>query len=213
MTKRCHCSLSWRSQLRLKRWVCLERGSLHLVNGECFSEKCSHVLTLVKCLDCGARWRSRAKYCINLRSHTEETRSGMTDDDILQRLVECSLIVDVLAGDKVWSHSRNMGWKELRIIHHQPKNRSGEYRFVEITRGGKKKKISLHRLVWMTVNQKEVPDGYDVDHIEDQGNDGIANLRLLPSYVNRMLPHRPDLASAYEEDLHARQCPDDDLPF
>lgn len=142
-----------------------------------------------KCLKCGHKWNSRRKYVARLADHTEYSRKGMTDQDILDRILSGTLEVD-MKGRFVTSHRRET--KQLTVWEH---TRNGStYRFVSICLGHKKK-ISIHRLVWMAFWKQLVPEGQDVDHIkgrEIENPDGIENLRLLPVSVNR---------SAYRDDF------------
>lgn len=138
-----------------------------------------------KCLTCGWKWWARRKYSEKCPDHVERSRSGLTDQDILDRINEGSLIVNtsIAVVDSLASGRTT----RLRIINHRPAGGS-PYNFVEICRRGKKKKIALHRLVWMAANRRLVPDGFDVDHINGKGvenADGIENLRLLESIANQ----------------------------
>jgi hypothetical protein len=112
----------------------------------------------------------------------------MTDEHILMRLVDGTLQV-CERGLSVQSWSKRHGWVSLVIIEHRGDNgRGSKYRFVSVTFGGKKKKIAVHRLVWMAHNRQTVPTGFDVDHIHGKSveyPDGIHNLRLLDSLANQ----------------------------
>lgn len=142
--------------------------------------------SLLKCLTCG--WKSKAKYVEKLRDHAERTRSGLTDVDILERIVSGTLIVSP-CGNKVSSWRQNIGSNDLKIFKHRGDNGKGStYRFVTICSNGLKKKIAVHRLVWISVNKMLVPEGFDVDHIHGKGipnPDSITNLRLMDSLANQ----------------------------
>jgi hypothetical protein len=163
------------------RWVVLERADPAL-NGTGAS--------LLKCLQCGFRWKSKRLYVGKLRDWKEEHRSGMTDQDILDRLLDGTLRVDL---ETAWVFScsgRFTGkatdtWRELTPIYRQPEDRQCGYWFMEITRNGKKKKIARHRIVWMAANLQLVPDDCDVDHKRYGDGDGIDNLQLLTKVENR----------------------------
>lgn len=107
----------------------------------------------------------------------------MTDHDILERILDGSLVVDLESGETT-SNGRT-----LTVIHrtHKDGPQRGTYRFFEIWKAGKRKKIARHRLVWLAATRQLIPDGFDVDHRDDQDVDGISNLCLLPSSVNRAL--------------------------
>lgn len=158
-------------QVHGSRWVVIERRK---------PPKSSRL----KCLECGWRWWSTCRYVRELPDHEEASRSGMTDEDVLDRIASGTLTV-LVDQARVFSFSRGK-WHELRTVSRH--SNGSEYSFVEICHQGKKKKVALHRLVWMFANRQIVPDGYDVDHIEgkliDQPN-AIDNLQLLESGRNR----------------------------
>lgn len=132
------------------------------------------------CLKCRHSWLTRARYVAIMRDHKPRRRSGMTDENILQRIMNGSLVVDV--ENAIVESLSVIGRKLLRVIERESNGSS--YRFVEVSYQGKKKKIALHRLVWIAANQKIPPKGYDVDH-NDGPFDGISNLRLRLSGENR----------------------------
>lgn len=61
------------------------------------------------------------------------------------------------------------------------------YRFVTIYYKNRRRKIAVHRLVWMVDNGEEsIPEGYDVAHDDDDpGNNCNWNLDLEPNAFNR----------------------------
>lgn len=119
-----------------------------------------------------------------LKDHVVRSRVRASDDDVVERLRIGNLIVDA---EQAIAKSLFRGqWRTLRVIERE--SNGSTYRFVEIYSGGKRKKVALHRLVWMAVNLMAVPEGYDVDHVHGKGvrnPDGIGNLRLLESSRNR----------------------------
>lgn len=55
----------------------------------------------------------------------------------------------------------------------------------ECKRGGKRKCMAYAKYLWMSHNESEVPEGYQVDHINnDYTDDTIENLQLLTRYDN-----------------------------
>ena len=136
----------------------------------------------LKCLACGWKWWSTRNYVLNLPDHVERSRSGLTDEDILGRILDGTLTI-LVNEPRVFSFTARYGWNELRQI--ERTSNGSTYRFVEIYHKGKRKKVALHRLVWMFAHRELVPEGYDVDHIEGKYSDAIDNLRLLESGVNR----------------------------
>lgn len=140
------------------------------------------------CLACRWEWKSRAAYASVLRGHKKRVRSGLSDEDILQAVRDGKYRVDV---DDATVYSRITN-SFLTIHHrtHRDGTQRGTYRFVEFSIRGQKKKVALHRLVWMVANGRVTPDGHDVDHRYSQEDDSISNLRLLESSVNRGLPNK-----------------------
>jgi hypothetical protein len=106
----------------------------------------------------------------------------MTDQDILEAFSEGAYSVNVNTATVVsWTTG-----KKLKVIERE--SNGSTYRFVEIARKGRKKKIALHRLVWVVANGSVVPQGFDVDHVKGKDlGDGIDNLRLLDSSLNRSI--------------------------
>lgn len=155
------------------RWVVLERRP-------------SPQSSRLKCLECGWKWYSTCNYVAKLDDHVEKSYKGMTDQDILDRIAEGMLAV-FPATAEVWSYSTNhKSWTKLRITERE--SNGSTYRFVEIWKGDKRKKIALHRLVWIAYHRQLVPEGYDVDHVEGKSReypDAIDNLQLLESGFNR----------------------------
>lgn len=151
------------------RWVVVERRTL---------PKSSQL----KCLECNWKWWSACRYVLSLDDHVERSRTGMTDQDILDAINEGLYSINV---DTALVVSWTTG-KRLRVIERE--SNGSTYRFVEIYRKGLRKKIALHRLVWMVANGQVVPEGFDIDHIRGKAfGDSIDNLRLLESSVNRSI--------------------------
>ena len=142
--------------------------------------------SLLKCLACGWKWWSNCGYIAKLPDHKEHPRKGMTDQDILDRILEGTLVVMPLACEVHTFNPLKRQWNQARIIERE--SSGSTYRFVEVCRATKKKKIALHRLVWMFYHRELIPEGFDVDHIEGkvrENPDAIDNLRLLESGLNR----------------------------
>ncbi len=152
----------------------------------------------LKCLDCGWKWWKSARFVSKLPDHVERSRSGLSDQDILARINSGSLFVHVERAE-VFGFSR--GWKQLRAISRT--SNGSTYRFVEVSYQGKKKKIALHRLVWMFAHMQVVPDGFDVDHVNGKRGDfpdRIGNLQLLESRVNRSQGCPSESLQLFEEE-------------
>jgi hypothetical protein len=138
----------------------------------------------VKCMACSWKWWTKRRWAARLSFHQERSRSGLTAFDILQRLQDGSLTVCRFGRTVISRTSR--GFKQLRIITRESPGGT-IYRFVEVSMQGRKRKISVHRLVWMYYNQQLVPTGFDIDHKrhDDPDPDGLHNLRLRESSCNR----------------------------
>jgi hypothetical protein len=170
------CSCDGHYTDRWHRWVVLTRGS-----------KSSKLY----CLDCRAEWRSNAKYIVLLPDHQKRVRSGLTDETILDAILNRKLFTVDLELAAVYTAAG----KRLQVVErtHRDGSQRGTYRFVSLCVDGLKKKVALHRLVWMVAHQMVTPDGHDVDHIHNQEDDSINNLRLLTSEANRGHHYRNDV--------------------
>ncbi len=119
----------------------------------------------------------------------------MTDEHILERIEAGTLVVN-MGSLEVFSYFRGE-WSRLRVKSH--KSNGSEYKFVEVCHQGMKKKIALHRLVWMFSMRSLVPDGCDVDHIEGKTlGDSIDNLQILSASENRSKGNRPSQVIEFE---------------
>ncbi|MEM6692777.1 MAG: hypothetical protein AAF664_25340, partial [Planctomycetota bacterium] len=103
----------------------------------------------LKCLTCGWKWWSDRKYVAKLPDHVEDCRSGMTDLDVvaLVRSGQLSILANNERAVRVFRKQPSGTWKDLQVINRESNGSS--YKFVTICGGGKKKKVALHRLVWM----------------------------------------------------------------
>ena len=148
------------------------------------------------CLDCRWEWLSKAKYVALLPGHTKSDRTGMNDADVLDLIQRNFLIINPKTA--VVTNRRG---KRLKITHrtHRDGPQRGTYRFVNVCSGNKKKKVALHRLVWMAAHRSLIPDGFDIDHVKDQQDDTIGNLRLLDSSLNRSLGAQKSIANRESE--------------
>lgn len=115
---------------------------------------------------------------------TKRKYKPATDQMFLDRLVAGTLLVDTAAAT-VWS-VRDGKAVQLRQY---PLGRHANYRSVCCYQDGHRKKVAVHRLVWMAANGRLIPGGYDVDHIDhNTTNNAIDNLQLRPS-GNNQHPH------------------------
>lgn len=162
----CWCKGTWKA--KSLHWGCLSRNE---------------VLSLLYCKQCRHEWRSKAAYAVTIPMWVKEKRSGMTDQDIMNRILAGTLRV-IERGGKVIVESitANHGATVLKQIEREVHPYTA-YRFVNISAGGLQKKIAVHRLNWMHKHQRLVPDGFHVDH-EKGRSDCISNLRLLPAAEN-----------------------------
>ncbi len=160
----CWCKGTWKT--KSLRWGCLKRSA-----GK----------SLLYCKQCRHEWWSIRGYATEIPLWVKEVRSGMTDQDILDRIAAGSLRVREENGLVVVESTSLKGTTVLKQVEREVHPYT-TYRFVNITGGGRKKKIAVHRLNWMFHNGP-VPEGFHVDH-EKGRSDAIGNLRLLPAAVN-----------------------------
>ena len=162
--KRCKCLVRDKS-----KWVVITRREQPLTSR-------------LKCLRCSIKWWSKCKYVATLRDHAERSCKGLTDQDILDRINEGSLWVK---SEDIFSKTQ---FGESLLTPLSRTSNGSEYKFVTIWKANKKKKIAVHRVVWMYHNRCLVPDGFDVDHKLGKSvpnANAIDNLQLLPASVNR----------------------------
>lgn len=162
----CWCKGSLRDK-RL-RWGCLKREENR---------------SLLYCKDCRQEWWSVRKYAALIPMWVKRRRVGMTDQDIMNRILSGNLrVIESDGRVLVVSVTPNHGEVVLKQIERQVHPYT-TYRFVQINADGTQKKIAVHRLNWMFHHQRLVPEGFHVDHENGRG-DVIDNLRLLPAAVN-----------------------------
>ena len=64
-------------------------------------------------------------------------------------------------------------------------NNSSGYLTVSLSKNNKSYYYAVHSLVWKTVNGPEIPEGYEIDHINsDVSDNSISNLQLLSKAEN-----------------------------
>lgn len=162
----CWCKGRWKA--KSLRWGCLKRVENR---------------SLLYCKDCRQEWWSIRDYAAEIPMWVKDVRSGMTDQDIMNRIVSGSLrVLEENGRVIVESVSANRGTTRLKQIERQVHPYT-TYRFVNISSGGLQKKVAVHRLNWMFRNRKLVPEGFHVDHVNGRG-DVYDNLQLLPGPVN-----------------------------
>lgn len=67
------------------------------------------------------------------------------------------------------------------------------------------KTITYSRYLWMTHHQRVIPEGYEVDHIDDNpSNNEISNLQLLTTDENN---RKRDKNLGYSSDGYTFNCP------
>jgi len=100
-------------------------------------------------------------------STKKRERKG-NDKLILARILDGSLVVNIKTGT-VFSRG-----KEL-VPHYDKRGR----KFARVCSEGKRKAISISRIVWMAANQRLIPDGHEVHHKKERWNDRIDYLELM----------------------------------
>jgi hypothetical protein len=156
-------------------WVVIERNG---TKGK------SHL----KCLLCNWKWKSTCKYVSLLRDHKERSRKGMTNELILERLLNGTLSIDPETST-VYSHSKKWKNNPKELTQVENNHKSG-YLFVSICKGGLKKKIGVHVLQMMAYTKTLIPVGYDVHHKTapprpQLKDNSLANLALRLSSLNQ----------------------------
>ena len=161
----CRCEPGWRWRCN---YVCTRRRVATTPTGDEVPSKYSEV----KCLACGGKWRTDAVYVEKLRDHRERKYRKMTDAQVLQLLEEGHLKVNPVTGvvrkQKRLAGHRYGRWTNQWIILKQDLDRNG-YPSVRIRWDGHRKGAMVHRLVWMAVKRRLIPEGYDVDHVTATG--------------------------------------------
>lgn len=80
---------------------------------------------------------------------------------------------------QVSDQGRVLNTKTGRILKSTARHSYEDYRAYNLSSGGRTKKISAHRLVWMAFNG-EIPLTLEVDHLDDNPtNNRLDNLQLL----------------------------------
>ena len=161
----CWCSGTWKA--KLPRWGCLKR----------LGDR-----SLLYCKVCRQEWWSKKGCAARVPMWEKEVRSGLSDQDILLRLVTGSLRVREEGGLVIVESDSHKGTNVLKQIERQV-HQWTTYRFVCICSAGRQKKIAVHRLNWMSHHLKLVPEGFHVDHVNGRG-DVFDNLQLLPAAEN-----------------------------
>lgn len=116
----------------------------------------------------------------------------ISDEEIL-RLIRLGLIV-LRSGDLYKFHNKRRRFYKIKGRTH---GSNGSSRIIcKINLKHKQRGISRGKLVWMVANKSLVPEGYDIDHRDQNNtNDDPSNLRLRESADNR----RDNFSSGYRE--------------
>ena len=79
------------------------------------------------------------------------------------------------------------------------------YLLLELTVNGKRKRTSIHRLIWEAFNGP-IPDGLTIDHIDnDKTNNRLDNLQLLTNAENNSKGHQIFTKSELEQIRYHRE--------
>ena len=151
----------------------------------------------IKCLRCRRKWRSKAKYIQKLPDWQERHYRSLGLHTILQLICDGHIKVDYRTGQVFKQRFLNPGgivrrWLDEWIQLAQVPDNQGKYLFVTIHYEGARRRIAAHRMIWMVLHRRLVPDGYDIDHRDRNPSNNIAsNLRLLASTVNQSREYVP----------------------
>lgn len=140
----------------------------------------------VYCPQCRRHWLTRAKYAERLKPIRDKKIGRLTDEEVVE-LVKAGLLRVCYVSCRVFKRQHQLShWYPLKLIDRTRKGTT--YTFVEVGFACKRKKVAVHRLMWMQHTGQPIPDGYDVDHKNgrtDLQSDRIENLRLLRAERNR----------------------------
>lgn len=186
-TRRCACPGHWVN--RRLNWVVTQRG-FALVEGQVPSGYCE-----LKCRICQGKWRTKAAYTRSLPDWVERKYKPLPYAEILLLIQEGRLRADFTAGLVFKERRVGRRWtgrfKQLQSRTQRGNNGTSlaavsRHLYVLIVDAGRRREISLGRLIWMIYHCRVIPAGYDVDHGDgDPANNAITNLRVAESSVNR----------------------------
>ncbi len=186
-TGRCTCEGHW--TYRKENWVVTQRGTAYVDGAWQSSSYCE-----VKCRLCQRKWRSNAAYLAELPDWEERKYKRLTYRVILLLIRADRIAADFEKGE-IWKERKPFGrWAGERIkLSTRTQREAGSsgsivltHRYVVICDSGRRREISISRLLWMVYHEKVVPNGYDIDHADgDPENNAIANLSPVKLAINR----------------------------
>lgn len=187
-TRRCTCQDHW--SRRKRSWVVTQRGFAIVKGVKEPSGYCE-----LKCRICHGKWRTKANYTHALPDWVERKYKPLPYVEILVLIEEGRLCADFQKGLVFKERRAGRTWTgEFRqlAIRTQRENRGSSgaaesrHLYVTICDGGRRREISLGRLIWMIHHRKVIPVGYDVDHDDgDPTNNAITNLIAVEVEINR----------------------------
>lgn len=120
------------------------------------------------------------EYPTTVACEIEQSNPGISDDELLELIEERYLVLG--PDNQVWKfHRSQKQYIPLKIIYHSKSGRAQH----AIRLDDRYRKIGRAKLLWMLQNQRVVPRGYDVDHVDhDRHNDDFENLRLRDHFEN-----------------------------
>ena len=118
----------------------------------------------------------------------------MNDHEIL-RLIQTGWLVVCIHTLEVWHYNQHR--KKMCLRKPQAHEKSGRVRYCF---GKKRRTVYRNKLVWMQTYQRVVPEGYYIDHVdEDCLNDAPKNLQLMAYKESHQQGDRIRLNTAYDE--------------
>ena len=85
---------------------------------------------------------------------------------------------EIYPDGRIWSNLRNK-WMKPKA------NKSGYLQVNLVDNYGKKKRYTVHKIVYEAVSGKQIPKGYEINHIDEmKDNNSITNLQLLTHKQN-----------------------------
>lgn len=184
---RCRCKEHWTQ--RKKHWVVTQRGFAIIKGVREPSKHCE-----LKCRRCLAKWRVKASYTTELPDYEERHWKPLSYGEILELVKDDHLMADYQKGLVFKELKRGKTWtgkyKQLTIRQQRSTGSSGvaepQHCYVVIVDSGRRREISVGRLIWMIYHRVVIPPSHDVDHDDDDPtNNAITNLIAVELETNR----------------------------
>lgn len=129
------------------------------------------------------------------RKYKPRTYKACDEQIVLDRLADGTLKVDV-SGGRVLVRRPNGRW----AVPYLERDRCG-YLFFRLYRNGARRKIALHRAVWMAANGTLIPAGHEVHHVNVNNQvNAHWNLEAKDKDAHRLVHAGVDYPSAWDDE-------------